>query len=541
MGTGSVLESKPSVENREAVDDASSNHNIERQQVLSVGLNDALTKERMSPWSWAMVRLYGLVALTTLNCCMNGFDGTLMSSINAMPTFHEHFGTRMQGSGTGILFSIYAIGNLAGAVVAAPAADTFGRRFGMFTGSLIIIVGTILEASAPKVAQFIGGRFLIGMGISISNTSAPIYLVEIALPQWRGIFGGLYNVVGYYIGALACTWIAYGTGFMNTNWSWRLPVVIQAAPSVIVLAVAFFMPESPRWLFANNRPEEARQMLIKYHGNGNPESALVAHECREIEEGIRFEVETGGRRWWDYKILFSSRDMLYRLWLLFLVCVFSQFIGGSVITYFMPVMLENAGITGSSQQLLLNALNTVFSFIGGLCGSCFVDRWGRRTLFLYGTFITGLIYIPINVISSYESERLTTSMGYGFIACIFLYGIVFSFSWTPLQSLYPAEILPSRVRAKGMAFQNVVYGGSNFINMYATPTGMDNIGWRMYIIFLVLHFLEYIFMFFTLPETKGRTIEELEELFLERNPVKASLKKKEVVVREGMGVKEVDV
>ncbi|GMF68338.1 unnamed protein product [Aspergillus oryzae] len=380
---------------------------------------------------------------------MNGFDGTLMSSINAMPTFHEHFGTRMQGSGTGILFSIYAIGNLAGALVAAPAADTFGRRFGMFIGSLIIIVGTILEASAPKVAQFIGGRFLIGMGISISNTSAPIYLVE-----------------GHYVRphidhipfiaddfSAACTWIAYGTGFMDTNWSWRLPVVIQAAPSVVVLAVAFFMPESPRWLFANNKPEEARQMLIKYHGNNNPESALVAHECREIEEGIRFETSSAK----------PSR-------------------------YFMPVMLENAGITSSTQQLLLNALNTVFSFIGGLFGSCFVDRWGRRTLFLYGTFITGLIYIPINVISSYDADSLTTSMGYGFIACIFLYGIVFSFSWTPLQALYPAEILPSRVRAKGMAFQNVVYGGSNFINMYATPTGMDNIGWRMYIIFRKYYF-----------------------------------------------------
>jgi MFS family permease len=146
-------------------------------------------------------------------------------------------------------------------------------------------------------------------------------------------------------------------------------------------------------------------------------------------------------------------------------------------------MLQNAGITSSSQQLLLNALNTVFSFIGGLCGSCFVDRWGRRTLFLWGTFITGIIYIPINVIASYEASRITTSMGYGFIACIFLYGIVFSFSWTPLQALYPAEILPSRVRAKGMAFQNVVYGGSNFINMYATPVGMENIGWHMYIIF----------------------------------------------------------
>jgi hypothetical protein len=97
------------------------------------------------------------------------------------------------------------------------------------------------------------------------------------------------------------------------------------------MAAVWFLPESPRWLYAANKPENARAMLVKYHGGGNPNSALVEYECNEIEEDIRFEVETGGRKWWDYKILFSSRAMLYRLWLLFLVSIFSQFIGGSVI------------------------------------------------------------------------------------------------------------------------------------------------------------------------------------------------------------------
>ena len=91
------------------------------------------------------------------------------------------------------------------------------------------------------------------------------------------------------------------------------------------------MPESPRWLFANNKAEEARKMLVKYHGMGDPDSSMVAYECSEIEADVRFETAMGGRRWWDYKILFNSREMLYRMWLLFLVCIFSQFIGGSVI------------------------------------------------------------------------------------------------------------------------------------------------------------------------------------------------------------------
>lgn len=137
-----------------------------------------------------------------LDCCMNGFDGTLMSSINAMPWFHRHFGTSMEGSGTSLLFSIYSIGNLVGAVFAAPISDVFGRRMGMFVGSLIITIGAILEAVGSNIQLFMGGRFLIGLGVSLTNSAAPVYLVEVAFPQWRGLFGGLYNVVGYYTGAL---------------------------------------------------------------------------------------------------------------------------------------------------------------------------------------------------------------------------------------------------------------------------------------------------------------------------------------------------
>lgn len=243
------------------------------------------------------------------------------------------------------------------------------------------------------------------------------------------------------------------------------------------------MPESPRWLYANNKQEQARRVLVKYHGGGNEDSALVKYECTEIEQDVEFEIEIGGRRWWDYKVLFSSKEMLHRLWLLFLVCVFVLFIGGAVISYYMPVMLENAGITDQHQQLLMNAINVVLSFVSGIVGSFFVDRWGRRTLFLVGTFLTGLVYVPINVIASLSKEKITPSVGYGFIACIFLYGIFFSFCWTPLQALYPAEILPNRVRGKGMAFQVLLSGAANFINLYATTIGLKRIGWKMYTIF----------------------------------------------------------
>ena len=182
-----------------------------------------------------------------------------------------------------------------------------------------------------------------------------------------------------------------------------------------------------------------------------------------------------------------------------LVSVFSQFIGGSVISYYLPVILENVGITGSGEQLLLNALNTVFSFLGGIVGTLCVDKLGRRQLFIWGTLLTGLCYIPINVIAAEAKGNVGQGAGYTFIAFIFLYGITFSFGCTyldslpifiiltvegtPLQALYPAEILSSELRAKGVALQSFLSGCASFINQYATPIALKRIGWKTYTIF----------------------------------------------------------
>lgn len=100
------------------------------------------------------------------------------------------------------MFAIYFVGRLVGAFFAGSASDKYGRRFGMFTGSTLIVIGMIIESTALNINQFIGGRFLIGFGMTMSQTAAPAYLVELAYPSRRGLFGGLYNVVGYYVGAL---------------------------------------------------------------------------------------------------------------------------------------------------------------------------------------------------------------------------------------------------------------------------------------------------------------------------------------------------
>ncbi|KAJ4245053.1 hypothetical protein NW762_014263 [Fusarium torreyae] len=514
--------------------------NVHEAKVLSVELADAIAKDKPNYRSRSQIAMYGFMLFATLNGCMNGYDGSLMSSINAMDQWHDYFGVGKTGSKIGLVMAIFTAGQIVGSFIAGYIIDTFGRRAGMAVGSFFIIIGSIVQATAHPLAAFIAGRFIVGIGVPLCAMAAPIYVVEMAYPTWRGLAGGLYNVLGWYIGSLTASWSSYGTANIKSNWSWRIPFVIQAVPAAVIIVTIWFIPESPRWLFANKKADLAKQILIKYHGDGNENSALVKLECEEIKYSLEAEAELINGKWWDYKILIKTRANRYRMWLCFLIAVFSQFTGGGVISYYLPTMLETVGITSASQQLLMNALNTVFSFLGGFVGAFFVDKTGRRPLLLWGVFLTGLIYVPINVLAALANGNISQAAGYAFIAMMFLYGIVISFTWTPLQALYPAEILSTDIRARGIAAEKFIAACASFINLYATPIALRNIGWKTYTIFLVIHVVHWVLMYLVTVETKGRSLEELEEIFNDPKPVKRSKQISQVVISDGLGVKVID-
>ncbi|KAF6814727.1 MFS lactose [Colletotrichum sojae] len=471
---------------------------VKEVKVLSVELTDAVAKDRPNYRSRSQITLCIIMLFVTLNGCMNGYDGSVMSSINAMDQFHEFYDVGRTGPTIGLVMAIYTAGQVCGSLFSVGLLDGFGRKAGMAVSSGFIVVGSIVQATSQTLAAFIGGRFLVGFGVPMCTIAAPTYIVEMAHPKWRGLAGGLYNV-------LAASWTCYGTANIQNNWSWRVPYIVQ----------------SPRWLFAKRKGDVARRVLVKYHGDGDPGSAVVQLECDEMTRSLEAEAELTNGRWWDYKILVRNRANRYRMWILVLITVFSQFTGGAVISYCLPSILETVGITSSSQQLLINALNTVFSFSGGV-------------------FLSGLVYIPINVLAALSGGHIDTASGYAFIAMIFLYGIVMSFTWTPLQAMYPAEILQTDIRAKGIAADKFVSGIASFIDLYATPVALKNIGWKTYTIFLVLHFAHWVLMYFVTVETKGRSLEELEEIFNNPKPVKRSKQISRVVVGAGVGVKVAD-
>lgn len=176
-------------------------HGAKEMAVESTALADAVAKDNPDFRSSSQIKLYFMMALCVLNGIMNGFDGSVISAINAMEPFQDRFQIGRTGNLNGAVFSIYTVGSILGSLGCGYIMDRWGRRTGMFTGAFFIVLGSVLQASAYQLPQFMVGRLIVGFGNPMCATTAAVYIVELAYPTWRGLAGGLYNVVGWNVGA----------------------------------------------------------------------------------------------------------------------------------------------------------------------------------------------------------------------------------------------------------------------------------------------------------------------------------------------------
>lgn len=482
-------------------------------------------EKKISPWTWAMLRLYLVLMVAYLCGCLNGYDGSLMGGLNGMSAYQNYFNMTGAGSATGIVFAMYNIGSVAAVFLTGPTNDYLGRRWGMFVGSALVIVGTCVQAPSTTRGQFLGGRFVLGFGVSFCCVSAPTYVSEMAHPAFRGTLTGLYNCT-WYIGSIIASWVVYGCAFIeDDSQAWRIPIWCQLITSGIVVIFVLFLPESPRWLIAHDKHEEAARVLAKFHGEGDVNNPYVQLQLKEMLNQI--SSEASDKKWWDYHELWNTHSARRRLICVLGMACFGQLSGNSLSSYYLPTMLTNAGITSEHTVLALNGINPVLSFLGACLGAWMTDVIGRRPLLLYSIVFSSFCFAIITGTSKLSIDDPNNhAAGNATVAFIFIFGIVFSFGWTPLQSMYIAETLPTATRAKGTAIGNFASAVSSVVIQYSSGPAFENIHYYFYIVFIFWDLFEGVFMYFYFPETKDRTLEELEEVFSAPNPVKKSLEKR---------------
>ena len=188
-----------------------------------------------------------------------------------------------------------------------------------------------------------------------------------------------------------------------------------------------------------------------------------------------------------------------------------------------PAMIEAAGITDSSKQLLINAINPIFSMMGAVYGATLLDKLGRRTMMLGGLAGSLVFYCFLTAFTAHTDEN--PNLAYGTIVSIYLFGVFFAWGFTPLQTLYAVECLENRTRAKGSGLNFLFLNVAMVVNTYGISVGMEAIGWKLYLVYIVWIMIEMIIIYFFFVETAGKTLEELGEIFEAKNPRKASTKK----------------
>jgi len=452
--------------------------------------------------------MYLVLMLAVLTSATNGYDGSMMNGLQALDEWKESF-NYPKAATRGLLNAIMSVGSILALPITPYIADGWGRRMGVMIGCIIMIIGVVLQSIGTNIDMFIAARFLIGFGVAIAHGSAPLLITELVHPQHRAIFTTVYNST-WYLGSIVAAWLTFGTEKIPSAWSWRIPSMVQAAPSVIQLIAIWMVPESPRYLIAKGQTEKALKVLAKAHARGNDQDELVQIEFKEIKETIKLEQEFEGNGWME---LIKTKGNRHRFIILVSLGLFSQLSGNGLVSYYMNDVLTAAGVDNAKLRLEINGILNIINFITAL-GMCFViDKFGRRPLFLFSTAGMLVSFCAWTVAAAQFTQHGHKSASVAEIFFIFLYYFMYNCAWSGLLVGYAVEILPYRIRAKGLTAMFFFVDIALFFNSYVNPVALHDIQWKYYIVYDAWLAFELLIVFLFFIETRNTPLEEIVKYF----------------------------
>jgi sugar porter (SP) family MFS transporter len=374
------------------------------------------------------------------------------------------------------------------------------------------LIGVALQTAAPTMGCMLVGRIVGGMSIGLLSMSVPLYNTEIAPPKIRGFIVGLsQQMLG--IGFIVANWVGYGTQFMSTDAAWRIPIGLQMVPAGLLLVGIQFLPQSPRWLIEVGRDEEAREVIRQLHGAKTDITAAEADdEFAVMAAAIRADVAT---RTNNIRDLVKTRSMAWRTFVAVGVQVFGQFTGINVINYYGPQIYASLGY-GPGTVVLIQGL---FSAAGPITNAFFIlfviDRVGRRKPLIFGAVSLVVLFSILAAITASfpPATNHNDAASKAGVAIIFMMTIVFSLSFGPVSWVLASEVFPTSARSIGTSVATCANWAFNVCLSEVSPIAMNAIGWKFYIVFIVLNTLDGAAIYALFPETKGLTLEEMSAVF----------------------------
>ncbi|KAJ5634259.1 hypothetical protein N7528_002101 [Penicillium herquei] len=446
------------------------------------------------------------------------YDGSLLNGLESMDHW-KAFLNYPAGYRLGGITACLFVPAILFSWIADTIAGCWGRHAAVYSGTVIIIVGSVINAAAINLAMYCSGRALTGVGISMCLATGPTLLQEIAHPRYRS------KISGFYIASITSSWICFGCLYINSHYSWRIPCYLQLLGPIFVLIATTGCPESPRWLVSKGRKEEASQILAKYHANGDLNDPLIQYELHEIEIALGLEQLSGEVSFMDFTKTKANR---HRLLILIVVGVGTNWVGNGIINYYLTPTLNQVGIYSSAKIDGINAGLQMWNLIVSTCAALLMERLGRRFLWLFSDCGMLFSYIFAMALSGKHATSGESSYGLAVIPFLFLFFGAYDVAWTPLQFAYPVEILPFSMRMKGMVLFVMVQNIAVTVNTFVNPIAMDAIGWKYYGVYIAILALYIVITYFYFPETRRMTIEEISDIFEGSNQPQRTFKHSDV-------------
>ena len=423
-----------------------------------------------------------------------GYDTAVINGANQYLKAHFELNPTQEGmAGASAI-----LGCIPGAMAAGFVSDRYGRRKVLFLCAILYAVSGLFSAIPRTFGEFLIARFISGLGIGASSMICPVYIAEIAPKDWRGRLGSLFQL-GIVLGIFVTLFInqriqSMGDEAWNAQNGWRWMLAAEVIPAIIFYCVLFVVPESPRWLIQAQREAEARAILTRIGGKVHADEEIAAvQEIVQQEEG-------------KFSELFSLRFRKPLMIAIFLM-IFSQFSGINAIMYYSTKIFTTAGVgiaDSFSASASIGLVNVLFTFVAiGL-----VDKAGRRPLLLVGLAAQVIALAAVGWMFS------TGTHGIGLLVGIVAFIAAFAMALGPIPWILCSEIFPTKVRGRAMSIATFTIWTSCYIVAQTFPMLNDNpsIGPAItFWIYTVCSFAGLVFVWLLVPETKGRSLEEIEK------------------------------
>jgi sugar porter (SP) family MFS transporter len=430
-----------------------------------------------------------------------GYDIGVMTG--ALPFLENDWNLQNSAGAIGWITSSVMFGAIFGGALAGQLSDRLGRRKMILISALIFVVGSVLSGISPHNGQIylIVVRIFLGLAVGASSALVPAYMSEMAPARLRGRLSGI-NQTMIVSGMLLSYIVDYLLKDLSGTMAWRLMLGLAAVPALILFVGMLRLPESPRFLIKNNKIDEARRVL----GYIRSSKKDIDTEIRQIQEAAREELKANQKA--SYGTLFSNK---YRYLLIAGVGVaaFQQFQGANAIFYYIPLIVEKATGHAASSALMWPIIQGVILVLGSLVFLLIADKFNRRTLLTVGGTIMGLSFILPAILNLLIPHANPMMM----VVFLSIYVALYSFTWAPLTWVIVGEIFPLAIRgrASGLA-SSFNWIGSFLVGLLFPIMTASMSQAAVFAIFGVICLLGVLFIRTCVPETRGRTLEEIEKI-----------------------------